>query len=222
MFSYFLPSEEISLYASSNKTFIELISIIDYMNDSHFVKQWCAYNPTTLGLAYQRQTKLRQVCTFRMFSPWPISCRHVHSVAYLKDLERYRSFDKEVIFISFSSNEEHIEMNLNIYLLVITILIQRCTCDYLCLCNYNVEQPVYMYKNAVNSETPVGSLYEYDCNTLISEGDPLWATIAYHDKVSSHAFVSLRIIYISLSFYWLFFKDDEYLKHTSSLKGLFW
>lgn len=73
-------------------------------------------------------------------------------------------------------------MHSNIYVYVITIiLLQHCTCDYLCLCNYSVE--ISVYKNADSSDIPIGALYEYDCNTLIAGSDPLWATIAYHDKV---------------------------------------
>ena len=57
--------------------------------------------------------------------------------------------------------------------------------DYECVCNYNVENPVFPTPN--EGGTPIGYLYEFDCKALVVQGGnapPGYMKIAFEHQVN--------------------------------------
>lgn len=67
------------------------------------------------------------------------------------------------------------------FYMLLSVFVSHCNGDYNCLCNYNVETPVY--KSADSSVPPIGYMYEFDCKYILSEVNPGWTTIAFEHKV---------------------------------------
>lgn len=73
-------------------------------------------------------------------------------------------------------------MELQWIVFVLSICVFCCHGDYTCLCNYNVEIPVYTSPDTASAV--VGYMYEFDCKNLVSESDPEWPAIEFEHQVS--------------------------------------
>ncbi|XP_045161425.2 serine-rich adhesin for platelets-like [Mercenaria mercenaria] len=72
-------------------------------------------------------------------------------------------------------------MELPVILVICSVIFSRCHGDYTCLCNYNVEIPVY--SGADRSTQVLGYLYEFDCKNLLSDSNPTWSPIEFEHKM---------------------------------------
>ncbi|XP_060581151.1 uncharacterized protein LOC132737817 [Ruditapes philippinarum] len=66
-------------------------------------------------------------------------------------------------------------------IIISSFCVTCCYGDYTCLCNYNVELPIYTSPDL--GAQVIGYMYEFDCKNLLSESNPEWPSIEFEHQL---------------------------------------